>query len=80
MPGFLLSACNDANIPGFLLSACILVTSTAAAALEHCGVAAAGATAAVRRIARSTLTYNTKFRNARRKLYSMLDEHPHDSG
>ena len=57
-----------------------LVTNTAAAALEHCGVAAAGATAAVRRIARSTLTYNTKFRNARRKLYSMLDEHPHDPG
>ena len=26
------------------------------------------------------LTYNTKFRNARRKLYSMLDEHPHDPG
>ena len=57
-----------------------LVTNTAAAALEHCGVAASGATAAVRRIARSTLTYNTKFRNARRKLYSMLDEHPHDPG
>ena len=57
-----------------------LVTNTAAVALEHCGVAAAGATAAVRRIARSTLAYNTKFRNARRKLYSMLDEHPHDPG
>ena len=48
--------------------------------LEHCGVAAAGATAAVRRIARSTLAYNTKFRNNRRKLYSMLDEHSHDPG
>ena len=57
-----------------------LVTNTAAAALEHCGVAAAGATAAVRRIARSTLAYNTKFRNNRRKLYSMLDEHSHDPG
>ena len=54
--------------------------NTAAAALERCGVAATGATAAVRRIAHSTLAYNMKFKNARRKLYSMLDEHPHDPG
>ena len=56
-----------------------LVTSTAAAALEHCGVAAAGATAAVRRIARYTLIQH-EVQERKTKLYSMLDEHPHDPG
>ena len=47
-----------------------LVTSTARAALERCGVAPRQAATAVRRLVRSALAYNVQIRTSRRSLYA----------
>ena len=46
------------------------ITTTATAALEACGVDPARAPAALRALARGTLRYNIKFRQARQRLYT----------
>ena len=46
------------------------ITTTAAAALEACGVDPARAPAALRALARGTLRYNIKFRQGRQRLYT----------
>ena len=47
-----------------------LVTSTARAALERCGVAPRQAATAVRRLVSSALAYNVQIRTSRRSLYA----------
>lgn len=55
-----------------------LVTSTACAALQRCGVTGGQAEAVVRAIVRSTLTYNVKIKRSRHSLYQQdAAAHPH---
>ena len=48
----------------------LLTTTTAAAALEACGVDSARAPLPLRVLARGALRYNIKFRQARQRLYT----------
>jgi hypothetical protein len=57
-----------------------LVSATATAALQQCGVAPRAAAATVKRIARHALDYNCKFRNARRALCSPNADQRADPG
>ena len=57
-----------------------LVTNTATAALRACGVSAAGAAAAVRRVACNALDYACKFRASRRHLSLRLENPQVDPG
>jgi hypothetical protein len=55
-----------------------LITSTAAQALAACGVPNSDIAATLRKIARHTLSYNLKFRSARRALDAALPAEPPD--